>query len=92
MFSDWLSQKQLVIAENKGEDNITAAKKPKEPNEGSGEKFYASDDSDNESDFDVLYEPTDDNYADVAAGLVPTKPIYLTDCMFGLRSDDWQRQ
>ena len=40
----------------------------------------------------MLYEPTVDNYEDVAEGKVPTKPIYLTDCMLGLRSDDWRRQ
>lgn len=71
--------------------NDTEELKEKKEDKQEKAQFYASDDSDNESDFEVLYEQVPDNYEDVAALTGPQQPLYLTDCLLGLRSDDHRR-
>ena len=50
--------------------------------------FYAEDDSDNDSDFEVKYAQPDDTFQD----LTPIKkPLYLSDLIQGLQSDNHDR-
>ncbi|TNV73226.1 hypothetical protein FGO68_gene9942 [Halteria grandinella] len=50
--------------------------------------FYAQDDSDNDSDFDLKYAPQEDTFQD----LIPIKrPLYLSDLIQGLQSDNHER-
>lgn len=50
--------------------------------------MYAEVDSDNESDFDVKYEQVEDNYEDLKT---IQKPVFISDLLLGLQSDDVKR-
>jgi hypothetical protein len=52
------------------------------------EKFYDDQDSDNESDFEVQYMQDEDGYEDLKT---VKKPLFLTDLVMGLMSDDREK-
>lgn len=52
------------------------------------DQFYAEQDSDNESDFEVHYMQDEDGYEDLKA---VKKPIFLTDLVMGLMCDDREK-
>jgi hypothetical protein len=52
------------------------------------DQFYAEQDSDNESDFEVQYMQDEDGYEDLKA---VKKPIFLTDLVMGLMSDNREK-
>ena len=51
--------------------------------------IYTQDDSDNESDFEQLYENPTDDFADLKT--LQDKPLYLSDLIMGLQSEQINR-
>lgn len=52
------------------------------------EPIYAEDDSDNDSDFEPVYKINQDNHADLKH---LQKPLFLTDLIQALSSEDFER-
>lgn len=55
------------------------------------DKFYNSDDSDNDSDFETKYSNPEDTFNDIAHKVAAERPIYISDAILGLRSNDLRR-
>ena len=87
IFKDLYDTQQKKVVEE--EKLISAAK-----DDGIGKKeekkdqFYADQDSDNESDFEVQYMQDEDGYEDLKA---VKKPIFLADLIMGLMCDDREK-
>lgn len=54
-------------------------------------QFYTENDSDEDSDFEIKYQQTADDFADVKKTVLPTRPLFIQDLIQGLHSDDHDR-
>ncbi len=83
--------KELYDTKHKGleEEKIFKSKEESaEKKEEIKDQFYAEQDSDNESDFEVHYLQDEDGYEDLKA---VKKPIFLTDLVMGLMCDNREK-
>ena len=82
--------KELNDTKQKEEEKViqSAFKAESVAKEEKKDQFYAEQDSDNESDFEVQYMQDEDGYEDLKA---VKKPIFLTDLVMGLMCDDREK-